>query len=112
MAKIEYDGRELTVGTQTVVLRHKIGQVLEEDGIILVVLSPSQTEGRDQRNLLAFDEQGNKLWESEIPEHSERHMFGEIYKENGDIIGWSWNSNEYKIDLETGALENIGYGGK
>ncbi len=34
------------------------------------------------------------------------------YRKSGNIIGWSWNSNEYKIDLETGALENIGYGGK
>lgn len=92
-------------------LRHEIDDVIEAAGTLLVLLYPEEGN-RDRRNVLGFDKSGNKLWESKIPENSEKHMFGELHKEGDDVIGWSWNHNEYKIDPTTGELENLGYGGK
>lgn len=112
MTQIQYEDNVLTIGGESVSLEYEITQVMEEDGVVLAVLYPPEGEQHDGRNVIAFDADGNQLWRSKCPEDATSHLFGELYKEGDAIIGWSWNSNEYKIDLETGELENLGYGGK
>ncbi|MFC3959726.1 hypothetical protein [Halovivax cerinus] len=112
MTQVQYDDNVLTIDGESMALEYEITQVMEADGIILVVLYPPEGEQHDGRNVIAFDTNGTRLWRSERPEDATSHCFGELYKEGEEVIGWSWNSNEYKIDLETGELENLGYGGK
>lgn len=112
MTNLHYDDTVLTIDGESVTLECEITQVVEADGVVLAVLYPPEGEQHDGRNVIAFDTDGNQLWRSARPEDAPSHLFGELYKEGGDVIGWSWNSNEYKIDLETGELENLGYGGK
>lgn len=107
MLQVDYDGNELTIGDETITLRHRIEDIMKTEGKILVVLYPPN-EVEDLQNVLAFDEDGNKLWESEVPEKKSQHLFAGLRKEDGDVIGWSWNAHDYKIDLETGELEDLG----
>ncbi|MFC3959729.1 hypothetical protein [Halovivax cerinus] len=112
MTQIHYEDNVLTIGDESISMEYTISQVLEEPDIVIAVLYPPEGEQHDGRNVVAFDTDGNQLWRSARPEDATSHLFGELYKEGGDVIGWSWNHNEYKIDLETGELENLGYGGK
>lgn len=111
MSEIEYTGNEITIGGTTHELRHEIGDVIEASGIILIRLSPESGE-YDKQNVLAFDEDGQKRWESEIPEKSSQHTFLGISKQDDTIVGRSWNNHRYRIDPETGELEDLGYSGK
>ncbi|WP_049907066.1 hypothetical protein [Halovivax asiaticus] len=112
MPAVLSDGNVLTIGGTDIEVDHPIGQVLEMEDRVLVLLSPSQDAGRDRQNVLAFSYDGDLLWKSGIPEKSDRHMFGSLTTEDGDIIGWSWNKHEYRIDPETGELEDRGFRGK
>ncbi|ELZ12560.1 hypothetical protein C479_04167 [Halovivax asiaticus JCM 14624] len=112
MTTIDYSGTELRIdGETTITLRHRIEETLEVGDKILVLLYPGEGN-HDRRNVLAFDTTGEKCWESEIPENDDRHMFAGIRARDGEAIGWSWNKHEYRIDLDTGALTDLGRSGK
>ena len=111
MPEIVAQGAELTIGDTRHDLRHDVADVIEHDEAIVVLLSPDVGE-YDDRNVLGFDREGTKRWESEIPEKSSHHTFLGITKQDNTIVGRSWNNHRYRIDPETGELENLGYSGK
>ena len=111
MTEIAADEDRLTIGEETVTVRHEIVEVLERERTVLAVLYPGEGNG-DRQNVVAFDTDATKLWESDIPDNAERHMFAGLREEDGKVIGWSWNKHEYRIDLETGELEDLGRASK
>jgi outer membrane protein assembly factor BamB len=111
MSEIEYTGNEITIEGTTHELRHQIGDVIDDTDVIIIRLSPESGE-YDKQNVLAFDRNGQKLWESEVPQKGSQHTFLGISKQNDKIVGRSWNNHRYQIDPETGELEDLGYSGK
>lgn len=111
MTEITYSDNVLTIGSEQIELRTQIHQVLEVDDVVLVVLEPHDNAHEfDPQNVLAFDQAGNKLWEVEPPDdRAESHEFVGLARNGDDVVGTSRHSHRYRIDLETGAVEDLGY---
>lgn len=106
---IDYDGSTLRIGEQTHELRHDIKDYIVTADTIVVLIHPDEGGAVDPQNVLGFDTAGNKVWEVEIPSsRAKRHMFNSIAEKGGEILGQGWNRHRYRIDIETGDIENLG----
>ena len=60
MINFEYKDNNLTINSKVVKFNNTIEDVINFDDIIIVML---MDEGVPENNIIAFDEQGNKLWD-------------------------------------------------
>lgn len=94
------------IGDTSITVRRPVETVIDIDGVIAVLLEVP-TGDIDNRNVLAFDAKGSKLWEIEPspPGTSDDNPFVELTTVDGLLIAETWNGMEYDVDVETGAIE-------
>lgn len=81
-------------------------KILEVDGTVLVLFRRSRESApSDNRNVFAFDGEGNLLWQIENVEHGGGACpFVDLSTENEVVVGHNWNGYVYAIDLATGKV--------
>lgn len=107
MGEITFEENVISIREKEIQLDHEIRTVVKKDGVIIVLFAPASN---DPRNVIALDEDGNKLWEIEpVRTHSgdEYSPYTGLIIEEGSIVGSNWNSKDYKIDRGTGNVTRL-----
>ena len=105
--------RTLRIGGTAIEMPWPILDVLERDGIVLVLLDPdsyladaSYKLARDQgapamRNLIAFNSCGDRLWDAELPESSDYYY---KVRSESPLAAYSFSSFLCELDLSNGRI--------
>lgn len=120
MSRIEFSGKRLTIHSKHVVdFAYPIKEAFETKRVIVVLLDPDSYPMKGlHKNLLGFDQHGNKLWEAELPRYSRFDVWvrkgpaseaSDIYwqvKQREPLIVSSFSSYNCKINESTGEIES------
>ncbi|QLH80890.1 hypothetical protein [Halosimplex pelagicum] len=106
---IEFNDNKLVIDDTTVELRSKVGESLEIGNLVVVrlVVLPNET---DSTNVLAFDKDGNKVWEIESPpEERDQRSYKSLAAVDGNLRVTNWNGYRYRVDPDSGEVTETGY---
>ncbi|EMA14832.1 MULTISPECIES: hypothetical protein [Haloarcula] len=99
---VVFEGKEIEVGREIV-------DVLGYGEIVVVLLYVSPNE-QHPTNVLAFDKDGNKVWEIESPpEEREQRSYKSLNVVDGNLRVTNWNGYGYRVDVDTGEVTETGY---
>ncbi|MCU4802444.1 hypothetical protein OB920_18945 [Halobacteria archaeon HArc-gm2] len=108
MTKISYEDNTLHIGSQKLDLPEEVDTIVEGNQLIVVLFAvmgkPSQIK---HRNVWAFDESGEKVWEIEeesLPTAADDKQYIYLWEDDGELWAQCWHSHEHRIDWETGEL--------
>lgn len=106
MTEVTHSGRTLRINGTAITVRHPIKTVVDVDSIVIVLLQVPTGEV-DNRNVIAFDSDGDQLWEIEPSPHGteDDNPFVALTTDAGSVVAQTWNGIEYVVDIETGAIE-------
>lgn len=100
---VEFEDNHLQIGDSEAKFESNIDSVVSVDDVVAVLLEP-QGSDPERDNIIAFDQNGTKLWQAEPvrPFASGADCYMRIWEREGELWAGSWGGYEYQIDLETG----------
>ena len=111
--KIRFQGCSFYVNNNRILLSHNIYGLIQLDDMVLVLIygfSSEQMETLPARNVYAFNEKGEQVWEIETP-HQESNgivSYADIsLKKDGKIVAGSTRGDEYIVNVNDGSVEHI-----
>lgn len=108
-SEIHFDGNRLVIGETTHKLDHRVIDCVVVGETVVVLIHPREGEAVEPRNILGFDLEGNRQWKVHAPASDRgRHMFHSIAQKDGELFAQSWDKHRYKIEPDTGAIEDLG----
>ncbi|ACV12207.1 conserved hypothetical protein [Halorhabdus utahensis DSM 12940] len=106
---VDFNENKLIIDDTAIGLRSNVGDVLEIDELIVVRLVVLPDES-DPTNVLAFDKDGNKVWEIESPpEEKEQRSYKSLNVVDGNLRVTNWNGYRYRVDVDSGEVTETGY---
>ena len=110
MSDITFEDNKIYTDDKEIELRNEIEEFVTHDGIIIVRLSPTGEE-HDPRNVIGINKDGHKLWDIEPvrmnPDGGSFSSYTSLWKDNDSVIVANWNSNDYKVDPESGEVSHF-----
>ena len=101
---IDFDGNELHVSGTVFRLEFPIQEVRELASQIIVLFRPDASKGPGQfRNLVAYDPEGSKLWEAELPTNYGMDAYYQLLP-GPDLVADSYCSYRCHLDPNTGRI--------
>lgn len=106
---VKSNENKLTIDGTTINLRRDIGTIVEFSDFVVVRLAVLPDES-DPTNVLAFDRDGNRVWEIESPpEEREQRSYKSLAVADGNLRVTNWNGYKYRVDPDTGEVTETGY---
>jgi len=96
----------LYVGDQCIELPHPVVQVVKCQGIFIVRVEPPAGVVFN-RNVIAFANQGQQLWQIEESPHgteADKPYVGITVEADGSLTAANWNGVDYRVDLRDGSI--------
>lgn len=102
---IEFDGKELHVSGSVFRLEYPIQEVRElANHNVIVLFRPDAFKGPGQfRNLVAYDPEGKKIWEAELPTNYSMDAYYQLLPGPG-LVADSYCSYRCHLDPSTGRI--------
>jgi len=93
------------IGDTEVELRNPVDDTTRMDGVVVVLLDVP-TDEVDNRNVLGFSTDGERLWEIEPIDSgpSDDAPYNNLTVRDGSVWVFNWAGYECRVDLETGEL--------
>lgn len=105
MAEISYSADQLVIEEVTVDLRYPIKDVTTLGEVVVALLDvPSETI--DNRNVEAFDRDGNRLWTIQASVEERDNPYMSIEEGEEGLIVEAWNGMRYRVDEDTGEISD------
>ena len=111
--KIRFQRNMLYLNNNRIFLDNPIYGLIELDDIALVLIygfSSEQMETLPARNVYAFNEKGEKVWEIEAPYQDSNGIvsYADIsLRKDGKIVAGSTRGDEYIVNVNDGSVEHI-----
>jgi hypothetical protein len=88
MDDVWYTDNKLTIDGTDILPPHKIKDIIEVDDRVIVLQDPSVDVDDEEKNIIAFDGNGNRLWTVESPTTGFRtpYTYTQIEFEDGHLI--------------------------
>lgn len=105
MSQINYSDNVLKIDDTTVVFPYEIYEVFESHQAVIVFLNPDANLGTEEqyKNLIAYNLNGVKLWEAELPTTKKSDVYWKIASKT-PLIAYSFSSYACEIDIATGRI--------
>lgn len=105
---VSVDGDEITLDGDRVRLERPIAEyrVMENDVVVVRFEAPAESD--NNRNVVAIDADGNRLWKIQEPKRPPAHdsnPFVRIYIEDGDLWAGTYWGPDYRVSHESGRFE-------
>ncbi|MWV40751.1 hypothetical protein [Natrialba sp. INN-245] len=104
MVDVSYTENNLQIGDNTVQVPYNILSVLIVEDVIVVLQNPPTNADDEERNIVAFNKNGNKLWTVESPSSGYRSpkTYTHIQHTDDGLIANNWNGYKYIVDVDSG----------
>lgn len=106
MTEISASGNTLQIGNQTVEFEYGIDDLVQLNGIIVVLLNIPTGE-TNNRNVIGLDQNGSIRWRiEELDSERADKPYVEIDITNGELVADNWMGVQAIVDIDTGAVKD------
>jgi len=109
MDGIEYSGKRLQIGNQSIALSDEIENLVEKEDIIVLLLDAFGDTA--PQNIVAYEKSGAKLWNIEpaSADDGKSSPYTGLKESDDRVVAFAYNSRRYEVNTQTGATKNIGF---
>lgn len=106
MTEISVGGNTLRIGSQTVKFDYDIDDLVQLNGMIVVLLNIPTGE-TNNRNVIGIDQNGSIRWRiEELDSERADKPYVEIDVSNGELVVDNWMGVQATVDVDTGAVKD------
>jgi outer membrane protein assembly factor BamB len=103
MTQVSVDGSEIMIGGSRILLDAPIETFVEVHGNIVVLLIRNK-DNSPEKNIIAFDSKGKRLWSLAPPSAptGDENPYVALKVKDGELWASSWKGMDYRLDPQTG----------